>query len=238
MYLYRFCFFAPLFLISVFSFSQVAEITSENNNKHFYLSCQPTELLGVPRGGIKMGAEKIISPRIAIGLDVAYRFINTAKNQDLQPGEKERRTGFQLQPEAKWYFKKMRKRIETSEPRHALSLRLGYARYIDAFSNWRSFTDGAGNRYQKLTSYDRLQQNFDVSVLICRKFYFSGTQQNWGGELFTGIGVRQKIFEYKNLSPELNAEELRQNDENAIFSLIRDGGYPVFNLGVRVFYRL
>lgn len=231
-------FFIILFFLAtvIKSYSQAGEKTG--TNKKLFLSFQPAVLFEVPRGGLKIGAEKIVSPRVGIGLDAAYRFINYTDRQNLQPGEKESRKGLQLQPEVKWYFKNTKKSKKHFEPRNSVSLRLGYARYNDAFTNWTSFIDGTGNRYQKLTGYNRIQQNLDASILFNTKFYFSKEEGHWGGEFFTGLGARQKLIDYKNLSPGLDATELRQNDETAIFSLLREEAYPLFNLGVRVFYRL
>lgn len=227
-----------VFAVAIKSFSQSAEKAEQKKEHPFFLNYQPLVLFEVPRGGFKIGAEKIVASRIGIGLDVACRMINYTESDRLQIGEKESRTGFQVQPEIKWYFKNGRSRGgEGFNFRNAISLRLGYARYNDAFTNWTTIVDASGNRYQKLSSYNRIQQNLDASVMLSRKIYFSPAQAGWGCELFTGLGARQKIIDYKNAGPELDVTVLRQNDESAIFSLLRESGYPLFHLGARVFYR-
>ena len=231
----RFIFLLLLLTVVADAFSQKKEKKTGSDYKDWFFSFQPMVLFEMPRGGVKIGIEKIIVPRVGLALDAAWRMINYDINNDLQAGEEEKRSGFQLQPEVKWYFKKSSR--QKAEPKHSLSVRFGYARYDDGFTNWRTFIDGAGNSYQKLTGFHRVQQNFDISVMASTKLYFSKQQRNHGGEVFVGLGARQKNFSYTRLSPELNADELRELDENRLYSLLRNGGYPILNGGFRFFFR-
>jgi len=47
-----------------------------------------------------------------------------------------------------------------------------------------------------------------------------------------------KRFHYINVSPELDADQLRREDESRMFSLRRDAVYPLLPLGFRLFYLL
>ena len=57
-------------------------------------------------------------------------------------------------------------------------------------------------------------------------------------EIFAGLGLRLKQFDYMNVSPELDPDQLRRDDESRMFSLRRNGIYPLLPLGFRLFYLL
>jgi hypothetical protein len=53
-----------------------------------------------------------------------------------------------------------------------------------------------------------------------------------------GLGIRVKRFAYVDLSPELDEATLRASDESRMFSLRRNGVYPLVPIGLRIYYRI
>ena len=77
-----------------------------------------------------------------------------------------------------------------------------------------------------------------MAMVWNQKIYFNDAFNGFGMEIFAGLGLRLKRFQYVDLSPELDADQLRRNDESAMFSLRRNGVYPLLPLGFRLFYLL
>jgi hypothetical protein len=73
-----------------------------------------------------------------------------------------------------------------------------------------------------------------MSFLWNYKFHFGETDHGYGMEFYVGVGLRFKKFDYRDLSPELDAETLRAGDEGFL-SLLEDGVYPLLPLGLRIF---
>lgn len=205
----------------------------------WFLSHQPL-VFAEPSGGFKAGGEVVLAQRFGLGLDLAARFNNYIET-DLQDGEKNRRRGYQVQPEFRYYFhgRGVRARRRGFRPiTSAAGVRAGYTQYHTDFTTWTNLVDGSGNAYEKLLSHTRIQRNYDLTLVFSTKFYFKKQGEGLGLEFFSGFGVRIKRFSYINVPPELSADQLRQADENRRFTLLRDGSYPVFPTGVRIFYRL
>ena len=203
----------------------------------WFASFQPL-VFAEPSGGFKAGGEMVLGKRYGVALDLAARFNNYIET-DLQDGERNHRSGYQVQPEFKYYLHEgdRARRRGFRSLGSALSLRGGYTHYNTGFRTWTRLVDGSGNAFQKLLSHTRVQRNYDASVLLSGRLYFGRQGEGLGLELFAGFGVRIKKFSYINLSPELSADQLRSNDENRRFTLLRDGSYPLFPVGVRFFYR-
>lgn len=202
-----------------------------------FFTFQPLSILEVPKGGFKFGAEKIVHPRLGIESVVGLKFINYTKDPNLQPGEKNTGNGFLFYPQLNWYMPQ--KKLDKTGFRNtsAFSLRLGASYITDAYKTWTNLRDANGNGYQKLTYYERHHKNMDMAILYSAKLYFSKLAYNNGIEIFTGLGVRNKVFTYKKLSPELNPNTLRANDESTFISLDRNGNYPLVILGCKLFFR-
>jgi hypothetical protein len=205
------------------------------NDRRWFASFQPLVLLGIPAGGFRFGAEHTLNAELSVSTDLTYRFINT-NLQELEPGEMNRLTGFQWQPELKWYLngRPNSGRLRARDFRSSLSMRPGYGLYQTKIRNWTMLTDASGNSYQKLLGYTRVQRNLDMSFLWNYKFHFGETDQGFGMEIYMGVGLRFKKFDYQKLSPELDAEALRAGDEGFL-SLLEDGVYPLLPLGFRIF---
>ena len=205
------------------------------NDRRWFASFQPLVLAGIPAGGLRVGAEHTLNAGLSVSSDLTYRFINT-NLQELEPGETDRLTGFQWQPELKWYLngRPGSGPLRARDFRSSLSLRPGYGLYHTKIRNWNMVTDASGNSYQKLLGYTRVQRNLDMSFLWNYKFHFGDNDHGYGMEIYMGIGFRFKKFDYRHLSPELDAETLRAGDEGFL-SLLEDGVYPLLPLGFRIF---
>lgn len=199
------------------------------------VSAQPFMMLAPPVGGLRMGMERIFGRNLGIGTEITYRAIQLP-GQFREPGEADRTVGIQIQPELRWYLAPSdRKRIPW---RSSFGARLGWSGYRTEVRNWTFLTDGSGNSYRKLLGYRREQRNYDLSLLWNYRIPFDREGSGFGMELFMGLGIRVKRFEYRNLSPELDAENLRAQDESRMFSLRRDGAYPLLPIGFRLYRML
>ena len=145
----------------------------------------------------------------------------------LDEGERDYTQGFQIQPELRFY---LGIKPEAAGPRErafrgSLGIRSGYARYNTDVTQWVFLTDASGQPYEKLLGYTRRQQNFDMAMTWNQKIYFNESFEGFGMEIFAGLGLRLKRFQYVDLSPELDADRLRRDDESVMFSLRRNGIY-------------
>jgi hypothetical protein len=193
----------------------------------------------LPYGGLRVGGELTLGPRLGLSNDFTWRFLNPVTNV-LDEGERDYTQGFQFQPELRFYFGV---NPEAAEPgkrafRGSLGFRSGYSRYHTEVTNWTFLTDPSGQPYEKLVGYTRRQQNFDLSTVWNQKIYFNRDLVGFGMEVYAGIGLRLKRYQYINVSPELDPDQLRREDESRMFSLRRDGVYPLLPLGFRLFYLL
>jgi len=220
----------------------VAPLRSQTQADHpgtpkpaWFVSAQPLMLFGLPVGGFRTGMERSIGRRVAVAAEFSYRPFNY--NSGLaEPGEADRTTGVQLQPEIRWY-------LEPSGRRElpwmgSFSARLGLSHYETTVRNWTLLTDGSGNSYRKILGFVREQRNYDVSLLWNQRVPFASDGDGFGIEFFMGLGLRLKRFEYLDLSPELDEASLREQDAARMFSLRRDGLYPLLPLGMRLYYRV
>lgn len=217
--------------------AQPSEESKAPSPRRLFLSWQPLVLLEPQAGGIKTGLEHTLNSRHSVALDLGWRFITYA-GQELEPGESDRRRGFQIQPEYRFYLgvRPGSTWINERAFRNSLSVRFGYSQLNTDIRFWSTVTDGSGNLVEKILAYTRRQQFSDITVLLNRKFYFDRESRGWGLEAFFGMGVRRKQIDYLNLSPELDAAELRRQDENRLFSLMRNGYFWLLPAGIRVFY--
>ena len=204
-----------------------------------FITAQPLTIGGLPYGGLRFGGELTLGSRIGLSNDLTWRFLNPVTNV-LDEGERDYTHGFQIQPELKLYFGVNPGAGDTKQRafRGSLGFRTGYARYNTDVTQWTFLTDATGQPYEKLLRYTRRQQNFDMAMVWNQKIYFNGPSDGFGMEIFAGLGLRLKRFQYVDLSPELDADQLRRNDESAMFSLRRNGVYPLIPLGFRLFYLL
>lgn len=199
------------------------------------VSVQPMMLLAPPVGGLRMGMEKTFGKTFGIGTELSYRAIQLP-GQFREPGETDRMTGLQLQPELRWYLGPSgRRKIPW---RSSFGARLGWSGYSTDVRNWTFLTDGSGNGYRKLLGYRRQQRNYDISLLWNYRIPFDREGTGFGMEIFMGIGIRVKRFEYRDISPELDADNLRAQDASRMFSLRRDGTYPLLPVGFRLYRML
>ena len=203
----------------------------------FFLTAQPLTLSALPYGGLRFGGELTLGARFGLSNDLTWRFLNPVTNV-LDEGERDFTQGFQIQPELRFY---LGVNPEAAAPRDrafrgSLGIRTGFARYNTEVTNWTFLTDASGQPYEKLVGYTRRQQNYDLAVVWNQKFYFNQHAEGFGMEIFAGLGLRLKRYQYLNVSPELDPDQLRREDESRMFSLRRDGLYPLVPLGFRLFY--
>ena len=203
----------------------------------FFLTAQPLTLSALPYGGLRFGGELTMGARFGLSNDLTWRFLNPVTNV-LDEGERDYTQGFQIQPELRFY---LGIKPEAAGPRErafrgSLGIRSGYARYNTDVTQWVFLTDATGQPYEKLLGYTRRQQNFDMAMTWNQKIYFNESFEGFGMEIFAGLGLRLKRFQYVDLSPELDADRLRRDDESVMFSLRRNGIYPLIPLGFRLFY--
>ena len=190
---------------------------------------QPLALLDPRVGGIKAGAEYAFLEKLAFHTDFCFRFIpNRSAFITLSAGEKDAMYGFQIQPSLKWYVGKKNQLMNSFE------FKAGYARYYNDVENWFGLLDGQGNRYEKLLGYTRRQNNFDFSILFNTRSYFNTEKNNIGIEFFFGIGARVKSFKYTKFSPELDIQTIATDNQR--LNLNQDGTYPLFPMGVKLFF--
>lgn len=204
-----------------------------------FLTAQPLSIGALPYGGLRVGGELTLGPRLGLNNDFTWRFLNPVTNV-LDEGERDFTQGFQIQTELRFY---LGVNPEAAEPgkrafRGSLGFRSGYSRYHTEVTNWTFLTDASGQPYEKLVGYTRRQQNFDLSTVWNQKIYFNRAFDGFGMEVYAGLGLRMKRFHYINVSPELDADQLRREDESRMFSLRRDAVYPLLPLGFRLFYLL
>lgn len=209
------------------------------NPNRIFLTAQPLSIGALPYGGLRVGGELTLGHRLGLNNDFTWRFLNPVTNV-LDEGERDFTQGFQIQPELRFY---LGVNPEAAEPgkrafRGSLGLRSGYSRYHTEVTNWTFLTDASGQPYEKLVGYTRRQQNFDLTTVWNQKIYFNRTFEGFGMEVYAGLGLRMKRFHYINVSPELDADQLRREDESRMFSLRRDAVYPLLPLGFRLFYLL
>jgi hypothetical protein len=202
-----------------------------------FLTAQPLSLGAIPYGGLRVGGELTLGSRIGLSNDFTWRFLHPVTTA-LDEGERDFTQGFQIQPELRFY---LGVNPQSGEPgkrafRGSLGLRSGYSRYHTEVSNWTFLTDASGQPYEKLVGYTRRQQNFDMSAVWNQKIYFNRTFEGFGMEVYGGLGLRMKRFHYVNVSPELDPDQIRREDESRMFSLRRDGIYPLLPIGFRLFY--
>jgi hypothetical protein len=204
-----------------------------------FLTAQPLTIGALPYGGLRVGGELTLGPRLAVSNDFTWRFLNPVTNV-LDEGERDYTQGVQFQPELRVYFGVNPEAAEAGKRafRGSLGFRSGYSRYHTEVTNWTFLTDATGQPYEKLVGYTRRQQNFDLSTVWNQKIYFNRTFDGFGMEVYAGLGLRMKRFHYINVSPELDPEQLRREDESRMFSLRRDAVYPLLPLGFRLFYLL
>lgn len=201
----------------------------------WFVSAQPLMVFGLPVGGFRTGIERSLGRRSSVAAEFTYRPIHY-NNTFPEPGEADRTVGFQFQPEFRRYLEPSgRRRLPW---RSSFSARLGLSYYESDIRNWTFLTDGSGNNYRKLLGYVREQRNYDASLLWNYRAPFETDGYGFGIEIFMGLGLRVKRFEYVDLSPELDEASLRATDESRMFSLRRDGIYPLVPLGIRVYYRI
>jgi hypothetical protein len=202
-----------------------------------FLTAQPLSLGAIPYGGMRVGAEITLGSRIGLSNDFTWRFLNPVTNV-LDEGERDFTQGFQFQPELRFYIGV---NPDAAEPgkrafRGSLGLRSGYSRYHTEVTNWTFLTDASGQSYEKLVGYTRRQQNFDLTTVWNQKIYFNRADEGFGMEIYVGLGLRMKKFHYLDVSPELDPAQIRREDESRMFSLRRDGVYPLLPIGFRLFY--
>ena len=202
-----------------------------------FLTAQPLSLSALPYGGLRLGGELTLGPRLGISNDLTWRFLNPVTTV-LDEGERDFTQGFQIQPELRFYLGVNPNATEPGKRafRGSLGLRSGYARYNTQVTNWMFLTDASGQPYEKLVGYTRRQQNFDMAAVWNQKVYFNRTFAGFGMEIFAGLGLRLKRYDYVNVSPELDPDQLRREDESRMFSLRRNGLFPLVPLGFRLFY--
>jgi hypothetical protein len=202
------------------------------------IDVQPLALLEPRVGGIKAGVEYAFSEKLAFHNDFCLRFIPARLGfLTLSAGEKDAMYGFQIQPSLKLYLgKKYQQKIRYDKQfRNSLEFKAGYARYYNNVESWYDLQDGLGNRYEKLLGYTRRQNNFDFSILFNTRSYFNTEKNNIGIEFFFGIGARVKSFKYTKFSSELDIETIAAGDQRWL-NLNQDGTYPLFPMGVKLFF--
>jgi hypothetical protein len=198
---------------------------------------QPLALLDPRVGGIKAGAEYAFAEKLAIHSDLCFRFIpNRSSFLTLSAGEKDAMYGFQIQPSLKLYLgkKHLKKSSYEQQFMNSFEFKAGYARYYNDVENWFGLIDGLGNRYEKLLGYTRRQNNFDFSILFNTRLYFN-KENNVGMEFFFGVGARVKSFKYTKFSPELDIQTITAENRSWL-NLNQDGTYPLFPMGVKLFF--
>lgn len=203
----------------------------------YFLSAQPLTLGGLPYGGLRVGGEITLGPRLGLSNDITWRFLNPVA-EAMDEGERNLTQGFQVQPELRLYVGVQPGSTPARNRAHrgSLGLRAGYSRYHSTVRNWTFLTDASGNPFEKLVGYTRRQQNFDISAVWNQKIYFNRSFEGFGMEICAGLGLRLKRYQYVDVSPELDPNQLRIEDESRMFSLRRDGVYPLLPLGFRLFY--
>jgi hypothetical protein len=228
-------FTGAVLLLSASMQAQPASRRADTASSAWFVSVQPLMVFGLPVGGFRTGMERTLGRRTALAAEFSYRPLNY-NTEFLEPGEVDRSIGFQFQPEFRWYLEPSgRKRIPW---RSSFSARLGLSYYETDIWNWTFLTDGSGNNYRKILGYVREQRNYDFSLLWNHRIPFEANGQGFGMEIFMGLGIRVKRFEYVDLSPELDEASLRAIDESRMFSLRRDGAYPLLPIGLRIYYRI
>jgi len=215
--------------------SQTQSPSPDTQAPAWYVSAQPLMLFGLPVGGFRTGIERSIGRRTALAAEFSYRPLNYNSGL-VEPGESDRTTGFQFQPEIRWYLEPSGRRKLARMG--SFSARMGLSHYGTTVRNWTVLTDGSGNSYRKILGFVRQQRNYDVSLLWNQRVPFEADGAGFGIEFFMGLGLRLKRFEYLDLSPELDADALREQDAARMFSLRRDGLYPLLPLGMRLYYRV
>ena len=201
------------------------------------IDVQPLALLEPRVGGIKAGAEYAFAEKLAFHSDLCFRFIpNRSAFLGLSAGEKDVMYGFQIQPSLKLYLgKKYQQKIRYDKQfRNSIEFKAGYARYYNDVENWYALIDGLGNRYEKLLGYTRRQNNFDFSILFNTRLYFNN-ENNIGMEFFFGVGARVKSFNFTKFSPELDIQTITAENRSWL-NLNQDGTYPLFPMGVKLFF--
>ena len=201
----------------------------------WFVSAQPLMIFGLPVGGFRTGMERTLGRRTALAAEFSYRPIHY-NTEFLEPGEADRTLGFQFQPEIRWYLEPSGRR--QLPWRSSFSARLGLSYYQTDIRTWTLLTDGSGNNYRKILGYERQQRNYDFSLLWNYRIPFEANGQGFGMEIFMGLGLRVKRFDYVDLSPELDESALRSIDESRMFSLRSDGAYPLVPIGFRIYYRI
>ena len=233
------CMIAGFLLITPVVAQSARPILPDWKPNRVFLTAQPLTIGALPYGGLRFGAELTLGSRVGLSNEITWRFLNPVTNV-LDEGERDFTQGFQIQPEIRFYIGV---KPEADQPgqrafRGSLGFRSGYARYNSDISNWIFLTDATGQPYEKLAGYTRRQQNFDLATVWNQKIYFDRTMEGFGMEIFAGLGLRLKQFDYMNVSPELDPDQLRREDESRMFSLRRNGIYPLLPLGFRLFYLL
>lgn len=222
-------------LLSASLQAQPASRRTDSATAAWFVSVQPLMVFGLPVGGFRTGLERTVGRRAALAAEFSYRGI-PYNDGVLEPGEADRSVGLQFQPEFRWYLEPSgRKRIPW---RSAFSARLGLSYYETDIRNWSLMTDGSGNDYRKILGYVREQRNYDACLLWNYRTPFEADGQGFGMEVFMGLGLRVKRFAYVDISPELDEDSLRASDESRMFSLRRDGVYPLVPIGLRIYYRI
>lgn len=230
--------FPAFLLLTNLTIAQTTQTPSRSwKPNRIFLTAQPLSLGAIPYGGMRVGAELTLGSRIGLSNDFTWRFLNPVTTV-LDEGERDFTQGFQLQPELRFYPGVNPQATEPGKRtfRGSLGLRGGYARYHTDVRNWMFLTDALGQPYEKLVGYTRRQQNFDMTAVWNQKVYFNRAFEGFGMEFYAGLGLRLKRFEYLNVSPELDPDQIRREDESRMFSLRRDGLYPLLPLGFRLFY--
>lgn len=222
-------------LLSASMQAQTTIQRADTASSAWFVSVQPLMVFGLPVGGFRTGMERTLGRRTALAAEFSYRPLNY-NTEFLEPGEVDRSVGFQFQPEFRWYLEPSgRKRIPW---RSSFSARLGLSYYETDIRNWTFMTDGSGNNYRKILGYVREQRNYDASLLWNYRAPFEADGLGFGMEIFMGLGLRVKRFAYVDLSPELDEATLRASDESRMFSLRRNGVYPLVPIGLRIYYRI
>ena len=156
--------------------------TVVKNSYKQQLRLQPLALFDPFESSVRLGADVMLKPRLAVGADVSVYFAADGYTKPL--------AGFAIAPFARWYMNN----------RHSAFFEAGamYKHTERKEEAWLGMDCVNGvPAYEKFDTYKRVKDVVDLSFRIGMRESLFGSP-NWNFEMFIGLGARYKMFSIKH----------------------------------------
>ena len=155
--------------------------TVVKNSYKQQLRLQPLALFDPFESSVRLGADVMLKPRLAVGADVSVYFAADGYTKPL--------AGFAIAPLVRWYMNN----------RHSAFFEAGamYKHTERKEEAWLGMDCVNGvPAYEKFDTYKRVKDVVDLSFRIGMREPLFGSP-NWSFEMFIGLGARYKMFSLK-----------------------------------------